>query len=316
MSRTLPWDYHRALGQDGHDVALDTAQEIVSEVGVDAHNDRGDTPLSVAARLGRLEMVEWLLETGADPDFVPEEGDGHTPLHEAAEQNRAEVVRRLLEAGANVAAQNDRENTPLAVAFINTFDDPLPVAKALIDHGAPMTENARQNGLRWDAEAFCEWRGIPVPPAAEEEEEEVTAVTGLAAGYNRVNVEADDLNRWLWERLVPRSGPADTVQGELRRAAGNLRDEALRNGNANWSDIHEEQRRFLKKHLSSSDCLTEQQRRDVRSALRRLADHEYPYIKDDLYDFLEDCVVMYCRAHPELIPLDGPDEADEAGSAA
>src|ERR1044072_8758514 len=45
--------------------------------------------------------------------------------------------------------------------------------------------------------------------------------------------------RALWQSLVPDSGQASTVQGELIRSVGRLRDEAERNGNANWDEGHE-----------------------------------------------------------------------------
>ena len=38
----------------------------------------------------------------------------------------------------------------------------------------------------------------------------------------------------LWKELVPRSGQAGTIQGELIRCTGKLTDEAYRNGNVNW----------------------------------------------------------------------------------
>jgi hypothetical protein len=72
-----------------------------------------------------------------------------------------------------------------------------------------------------------------------------------AAGLTDWAVRAVELDAWsgrmtwmerhaeLWERLVPRSGQADTVQGELIRVTGRLTDEAHRNGNTNWDDGHE-----------------------------------------------------------------------------
>ncbi len=304
MPEDLPWSYHYALGYDEHDVDLARAREIVSIVGVHACNDLGDTPLSVAASLGRLDIVEWLLDADADVNYVPDAGYGDTVLHKAADQNRPQVAARLLDVGADVAARNDNDLTPLAMAFANAFDDPRPVAQVLLDHGAPLTDTARHNGHIWDPVAFREFLGEPVPPAVRAATTlEPEPTTGLAAGYDRVDLEAD-IYEWLWEHLVPDHGRADTVQGELRRAVGNLKDEAHRNGNANWSDLHETQRAFLERHLCSAECLSQQQRRDARSAMRRLADHEAPYLQDDLFDFLKECVVAYCRARPELIPRD------------
>jgi hypothetical protein len=42
----------------------------------------------------------------------------------------------------------------------------------------------------------------------------------------------------IWKTCIPPSGKATTVQGELLRAVEKLRDEAQRNGNANWDDGH------------------------------------------------------------------------------
>lgn len=40
----------------------------------------------------------------------------------------------------------------------------------------------------------------------------------------------------IWQKFVPESGQAETVQGELLRAVEKLRDEAIRNGNGNWDE--------------------------------------------------------------------------------
>jgi len=65
---------------------------------LDFADQYGNTPLIWAARNGRLEVVEILLERGAKP-FGTEEaaGDVKTPLTWAAEMGRKEVVRRLLQ---------------------------------------------------------------------------------------------------------------------------------------------------------------------------------------------------------------------------
>jgi hypothetical protein len=54
----LPWQYRDALGYDGLPIDEERAKSIILEVGADAHNKLGDTPLSTAAMLGRVEIVE------------------------------------------------------------------------------------------------------------------------------------------------------------------------------------------------------------------------------------------------------------------
>lgn len=40
----------------------------------------------------------------------------------------------------------------------------------------------------------------------------------------------------MWKNLVPKSGQADILQGEMLRQAEKLRKEACQNGNINWDD--------------------------------------------------------------------------------
>ena len=42
--------------------------------------------------------------------------------------------------------------------------------------------------------------------------------------------------KWIWKNFVPKTGQAEFEQGELLRAIEKLRDEAQRNGNANFNE--------------------------------------------------------------------------------
>ena len=64
---------------------------------VDAKNEDGDTPLTLACQEGHVEVAQLLLERGAD--HSPRDGGGWTPLHLAAEHNRIAALRMLLDAG-------------------------------------------------------------------------------------------------------------------------------------------------------------------------------------------------------------------------
>lgn len=74
---------------------------------LDGRDDRGWTPLHVAARKGDLKEVQRLLDNGAD---VNEPSSGHkglgtTALHLAATGGHLEVMNELLERGANIEAR-------------------------------------------------------------------------------------------------------------------------------------------------------------------------------------------------------------------
>lgn len=98
-------------------------------------------PLHLAAEKGRREMVELLIDAGAD---VNSRGPlGLTALHRAAQQDHVEVVKLLLERGAEVDTRHDMGATPLLVASIASCPE---VAKALLAKGADVNA-ANQDGF-------------------------------------------------------------------------------------------------------------------------------------------------------------------------
>jgi peptidoglycan/LPS O-acetylase OafA/YrhL len=81
------------------------------EIAIDAlHPGSGASLLTVAAFSGQTEMVEFLLQQGADAN--QRNGDAGTPLHVAVFMGRADAVEKLLEAGADPKAKDGGGNTP------------------------------------------------------------------------------------------------------------------------------------------------------------------------------------------------------------
>jgi len=101
----------------------------------------------------------------------------------------------------------------------------------------------------------------------------------------------------IWMNFVPKSGQADTVQGELLRAVEKLRDEAIRNGNGNWDHSFDLLLRYLRERLLDPNVFAPAVIEKTSQTLDRLADFEQPYIVDDLYDDLGDRVVEYYKHH-------------------
>jgi ankyrin repeat protein len=96
-----------------------------------AVNERGYTPLHVAAFEGRLKIASLLIEKGAD--FEAKNPTGFTPLFLAILGQKPEAVRLLLENGADVNAQTRFQTTPL---FSATESGNAQVIRLLIDRGA------------------------------------------------------------------------------------------------------------------------------------------------------------------------------------
>ena len=57
------------------------------------------TPLHIASRLGKTEIVQLLLQHMAHPDAATT--NGYTPLHISAREGQVETASVLLEAGAS-----------------------------------------------------------------------------------------------------------------------------------------------------------------------------------------------------------------------
>jgi ankyrin repeat protein len=82
---------------------------------VNVRNSYGSAPLHDAALGGQREIIEMLLDRGAELDARDEES-GATPLYNAASWGKLEVVRLLIEKGADVNARNKAGKTPLSGA--------------------------------------------------------------------------------------------------------------------------------------------------------------------------------------------------------
>jgi hypothetical protein len=78
------------------------------------------TPLHWAAVQGHWDVLEALIERGADVNAVG--GDGGTPLHLASHHDRPDMIRLLLDEGADLTTQNRWGRTPLHVAARRNCD--------------------------------------------------------------------------------------------------------------------------------------------------------------------------------------------------
>lgn len=97
-------------------------------------NECGGSPLSEAASLGYVELVEYLLSQRAQLQLP---GQGEPTLHEAVRGGNYEVVKRLLAAGAIVNEQNDLKETPLHL--VADEEEKLDILKLLLESGADPT---------------------------------------------------------------------------------------------------------------------------------------------------------------------------------
>ena len=117
-----------------------------------------------------------------------------------------------------------------------------------------------------------------------------------------------EIGKFIWQNYVPKSGQADTVQGELLRASEKLRDESCRNGNINWDRGHEILARFILQTLQSSSDVSNEAKSQLERDVTRILDYEHPYTEDDLFDRVEKVIFDWYLGNKEPIPrLKNPD---------
>ena len=103
---------------------------------VNERDEYGRTPLHRAARAGRLQDVEGMVQAGAEIDA--EDDEQRTPLYFAVAANHIPVVTALLQMGADVRKETESATMPLRVAVENGN---LDIVKLLLQAGANI--NAR-----------------------------------------------------------------------------------------------------------------------------------------------------------------------------
>ena len=128
----------------------------------------------------------------------------------------------------------------------------------------------------------------------------------------------------LWDRYVPDSGQADTIQGELIRAARRLNHEIAGNGCMNWDRDFEIFCEFASAHLGDgtfpaattafvrktfADAITlgrwyVQRDNTEDDAARERLEEVGPAAEPESADLdkMEQLAELWCRAHPEPIP--------------
>ena len=71
----------------------------------------------MAAYHGQDKVVKYLLKSGAQVDAVSRRG--RTPLHDACKSGHSQVVELLVEAGADIAAQDEDDVSAVYWATVN-----------------------------------------------------------------------------------------------------------------------------------------------------------------------------------------------------
>jgi hypothetical protein len=96
----------------------------------------------LAVQNDSISEIKNLIDQGADVNFHFSRLEGATILHEASRKGRVEILRYLLQNGADVNSKNYNGLTPLHVA---AFCGENMVVNALIENGAEVNVKAKDN---------------------------------------------------------------------------------------------------------------------------------------------------------------------------
>lgn len=120
--------------------AISDSEYIIDTFDINIPDEEGCVVLHYAAFMGYREVVEWLLNEGAQLEATDKEG--YTALYFAAQEGRDKVVQFLLSKGANVKAAQINGSTSLHIAADRGHTE---VVKILLSEGAD-TEVINEDG--------------------------------------------------------------------------------------------------------------------------------------------------------------------------
>lgn len=280
---------------------------------INAEDTWGRTPLE--NRMMMRANIDVLLELGCRVKGRP---DGRSiPLHTAASMRAPHYVNALLDRGADIHATDRSGLTALEYALQRCSNPEIPttavIAKVLLERGAQKTDKAKalvrqlgetfefhRAGFNKDLVHACSagldelYALFDVPPVARRQEHDGKSLIGVKASTSRAQFDE------LWKLLVPSSGPAATVQGEVVRIAGRIADEILRNGGGNWDAEYGKMAKALSEHLRSGDALSSQLMADIDEVLKTLPREDRGLAR------LTELAVAWVLKNPKPVPLSPP----------
>jgi hypothetical protein len=289
------------------------------ERGTDIHatDTRGYTALheSARSRFHHSLTPSQLIELGADVHRTS--NAGHTPLHSAVDGKHLDAVQTLIRHGADVNARSTLDQSPLEFGLHRMSNVDLvamvPVATAVLNAGAEITQRGKdyviracenfefhRAGFNKDlveetsaaAERLCDLFSVE-PPARRRMHDGTSPIVATAATPPERFAE-------LWDLLVPSSGPCQTIQGEVIRIAGRVRDEWYRNGGGNWDRDYALMASAFSKHIGSCEALDPPDLEACALVVKSLRSDP------DGCDRLRFWAVEWVARNPDPIPLPPP----------
>ena len=271
-----------------YDVPLELMDWLIAQgADINVKDEYDRTPLHYHAQVNDIERVTLLLEKGADIEAIAEYDE--TPLHAAGYS--PEVTALLIAKGANVKAKDDMKHNPMEAMLYSVqsidISKAAKTAELYLKAGLKPTKFAKEQITRI-GEDFEFHRTDFNPEYLEETDaglQQLYKLFGVLPvprriqhdGKSAIILEGDtweERYEQAWALLVPSSGSAITVQGEVVRIAGRVNDELLRNAMANWDKEYRKMLTAMSGYLQQANALSE-------SELAEVADIQKHILEDD-----------------------------------
>lgn len=227
----------------------DLAKWLVGQgLDLQARDNYGDTPLHRRSR-SIFGNIESLLALGAD---VNDKGKyANTPLHAAADSHNVENTRLLLVHGAQADALNSSGYTPLEQALRTCSNSDIvktvELSRMYLNAGVQVTPGMKE-AVTEIGKKFEFMRDRFNKDSVDEFSsalEELYGLFGVEPVVKRVLHDGkmpiitsaktwQEQHQELWDLLVPATGAAETIQGEVIRITGKMANELEGNGGINW----------------------------------------------------------------------------------
>jgi ankyrin repeat protein len=260
-----------------YDVPLELMDWLIAQgADINVKDEYDRTPLHYHAQVNNVEKVALLLDKGAD--IESKAAYDRTPLFAAA--YHPEVTALLIAKGANVKAKDDMKHNPMEAMLyaVQSIDisKAAKTAELYLKAGLKPTKFAKEQVIRIGEDFEFHREGFnpeyleetdtalqqlyklfdvpPVPKRIQHDGKSPIVLTGET--WEKCYEQA-------WELLVPSSGRASTVQGEVVRIAGRVNDELLRNAMGNWNKEYQKMLNAISGYLQQGNSLSESELTEV-----------------------------------------------------
>lgn len=291
--------------------------QFLIDNGLEVNGDCGFGYPPVAFHAANKDNLRCLLKNGADINYIAVWYRG-SALTRACSTIDAIAVRNLLEENASIDVAGDIDGKTLLDSTLAHCDniyipDALDISRMLLNAGAIMTDKTigyvQEIGKRFEFHRDNISRDIVDElSSALEELYELFGVTPIARrvmhdAKSSISVKAEkwqDQYNELWNMLVPGSGKAQTIQGEMIRIIGRITHEILDNGGINWDDDYREMLHTLSDFLNLNKELKIELIEEASIITKNITSSTD---KKTLYRLTE-IIVQWVLANSEPIPLD------------